>query len=1578
MEDLLLFRVSAVADGVDQGFEQAKRAVNDLGEAYSDLAEVEEDWQKEAKETQALIDKSRQVIETAGQSSTKAAEMQKRASMESAKAKQSELEALLKLSAERLRDAQIVRSDLQAKRDYYASVYKGNKQNAEAYIELKSAQDEVAQATKRLNEAESENAKLKAQYQTATNQVITATRQHASALKELEAEERAAAQAQSDVGNAQVRAQQTAMTLVGAVFALKAIYSTLSGVLDACTAAYTRNESAMTGLQSIANGTGQSMTALKSEINELIADGLMPMESATLGLKNLLSRGFSTKEAVDIMKRLKDSAAFGRQAHLDLGQAVASATEGIKNENSVLVDNAGVTKNVSKMWKDYAASIGKSVQDLSLAEKRQAEYNGIMEETRFQVGDAKKLAGSYSGAQASLTAATERLKVSLGQANAVGIAPFGKGLGTIVSTAAEFTTALNPLVSGVLLAVKAMAAAGVASIAFGGGLKAMLTALTAELVKQIPALSAASGMWSTFWAAVTGPVGIVVGVVAALVGIGLNLAGSLETANEAAARLNDELKELSSSNSGAEALITRFEELSNKQQRTSDETAEMKRISEELVSTYGYRADGVNAEGRQVATNLELMKDQLAIAKELEEAKRTEAKEASAKAYEKAIDQQNKALERQIALKAEIERLEAAKTAKEKGDWGGIDYQGLGLMQDDATGLVNLLEVRLPAAMSKYKDTLNDLSSANNTFAEHIGYMLDDAKTQAGEKAAEIPEAVWGTWQTIMQEMAQQGEDVSGMADNFVSRYFAIDPEATVEQVVPELLSVKDAIMAAASMADEEGAGGSEAISPLVSQLIGDLNSDETLTQLLEQGKALRAKLDEGIATEEEASQFDQIADQLKAKIENVRQKMESAFQQMGLSGEALTSALDTATKGMDQLANYSSASAKEMLQSRAAAEMANSSIAEVGNTVVGISDDFAKMNAEIQNLQGIEAAVAIVREGAEGTDLYAEAVSLLADEYGMAEDAVAGNLDAIDNDVQLKYLAQQASMAAAQASLTFAEAMILSTADAAGNVSADAQKIINSIHSIRDALNEIDGAGLQLDVTDKQAVIKAFKKRGSGAFGGRGRRSGGGGGGGRRSGGGGGRRSSAGSGRASSAASKKNEALERELKLLEQKKKMDQLTTAEEIAGLEAAKRHHAKTAEERQDLDERIYQAKKKLRADDLAYKKAMDQLTTREEINLLNKQMATMKAGTDAHRQLEQQVYNLRKQLRREEYDLAVHYGKLTLEQQAVFLQQEVNQYKKGTKARLDAEKELYDKKLAIRQRDAQAMGSLVENVKTALKNRYDESRRLEEERIQKSISAWQDWADAQTEAIQRQIKALDELSKSEDREEEDRKRRRNIEATRQKLQYENDEYNRRKLQEELMRQEAEYSKWKRKLDREDLKQSLNEQAKAAQDRAQQEQKALSDLLAKNQAYYESLTTEEALNNEVRRRIGKGQEAFLAKLLKEHAPNYNALGISLGEEFVNGFTGHVKNIKNWIDDINRQVFDYQQKLIKVADQAREAYWRSRDKAPGSPPKADAVDAYKKEAPVLHVYFNQPVESPAEVSRELQRLAERLAKDL
>ena len=198
--------------------------------------------------------------------------------------------------------------------------------------------------------------------------------------------------------------------VVGAVFAVGQI---INFGKEASNAARTAAD-AMQGLQSIIEGNGRSFSDAQKFIDEYISDGLIPATNATNAYKNLVSRGYDDKQIQQVLIALKDASAYGRQASYTMGEAVQSATEGLKNENSILVDNAGVTKNVAKMWEEYAASIGTTTNNLTQQQKIQAEVTGILAETRFQAGDAAKVAGTLSGQLQQLSFNFNNLKVAVG------------------------------------------------------------------------------------------------------------------------------------------------------------------------------------------------------------------------------------------------------------------------------------------------------------------------------------------------------------------------------------------------------------------------------------------------------------------------------------------------------------------------------------------------------------------------------------------------------------------------------------------------------------------------------------------------------------------------------------------------------------------------------------------------------------------------------------------------------------------------------------------------------------------------------------------------------------------------------------------------------------------------------------------------------------------------------------------------------------------------------------------------------------------------------------------------------------
>ncbi|MCQ2484753.1 MAG: hypothetical protein MJ168_05405 [Clostridia bacterium] len=213
-----------------------------------------------------------------------------------------------------------------------------------------------------------------------------------------------------------------------------------------CVEVASETQSAWTGLSSILSGQGQSFNQANKFIQSYIKDGLVPLNNAVTAYKNLSARGYSTEQIEKVMTSLKDAAAFGRQASYSYGEAIQSATEGLKNENSTLVDNAGVTKNVAKMWEDYAKSIGTTTNNLTQAQKIQAEVNGIIEESKWQTGDAAKYADTYAGRTARLSASMTTLKTSIGNV----IIPIANMFIPAVQSAIDVTQRFTDILSSTL------------------------------------------------------------------------------------------------------------------------------------------------------------------------------------------------------------------------------------------------------------------------------------------------------------------------------------------------------------------------------------------------------------------------------------------------------------------------------------------------------------------------------------------------------------------------------------------------------------------------------------------------------------------------------------------------------------------------------------------------------------------------------------------------------------------------------------------------------------------------------------------------------------------------------------------------------------------------------------------------------------------------------------------------------------------------------------------------------------------------------------------------------------------------
>jgi len=199
---------------------------------------------------------------------------------------------------------------------------------------------------------------------------------------------------------------------VGVGFSINAIVNFSKASVEAAS----KSESAWTGLGFVLNANNRSLTEAKGFLEDYVSDGLVPLTDAIKAYQNMVMRGYDTAQIEDMLRIMKDSAAFGRQGQYSMGEAIEKATQGLRMENSLLTDSVGIQTNVARMWDEYARSIGTTTNALTLAQKRQAEYNGFMKEGGVFAGAAAKYANTYAGRISQLSTAFYNLRVAVGNA----------------------------------------------------------------------------------------------------------------------------------------------------------------------------------------------------------------------------------------------------------------------------------------------------------------------------------------------------------------------------------------------------------------------------------------------------------------------------------------------------------------------------------------------------------------------------------------------------------------------------------------------------------------------------------------------------------------------------------------------------------------------------------------------------------------------------------------------------------------------------------------------------------------------------------------------------------------------------------------------------------------------------------------------------------------------------------------------------------------------------------------------------------------------------------------------------------
>lgn len=331
---------------------------------------------------------------------------------------------------------------------------------------------------------------------------------------------------------------------------------------------------------------------------------------------------------------------------------------------------------------------------------------------------------------------------------------------------------------------------------------------------------------------------------------------------------------------------------------------------------------------------------------------------------------------------------------------------------------------------------------------------------------------------------------------------------------------------------------------------------------------------------------------------------------------------------------------------------------------------------------------------------------------------------------------------------------------------------------------------------------------------------------------------------------------------------------------------------------------------------------------------------------------------------------HMNEITFEEELAQLEALRQKHQLNAEEIMDWEEKVYDLQQEIRERDAESLDQLSDSVIDALENRYQAMLDVELDRLEASREAWQTWRDDSVRAVEDQIAALDRLAAAQDREKQDAEELRKIEKLRQQIAYEQDDYNRAKLQQQLNQALKSREERLARLELEDQKEALRAQIEEIEQAADSQLSALDREQEAIEAAYEERMREAALRAEAEKLIlGQSQDELLS-LLEQYAPDYDALGQTLGEKLLDGFARGTGDVAAWFEDFHARLAEAQAQMAALAQSAADTFYQEREAAQTQAAAPVTVNQT--------VEFNQPVETPSQVARRMEEVNEALARML
>ena len=279
-------------------------------------------------------------------------------------------------------------------------------------------------------------------------------------------------------------------------------------------------------------------------------DNLTILQGATRGL-SLIGKDAFNNFGQDFVKMAELSKKAARATGQDVDFMFNSLILGISRESKLILDNLGISIDITKAKADYADQLGKTSEELTMSEQKHAVLNATLGQLESTYGAVAISAGGFQGAFQQLGTVITNAQLQIGKELEPSLAELTKSLTelakdiipqvvAVVKDVIKWWTSLDKETQKNIITFIALAATlGPVLIVIGsfisaiGGIVGAVITLISFIGKLGFIFQALGVIWGviqvaavavgTFIAGITAPVWIAIGAITALIAIGVLL-----------------------------------------------------------------------------------------------------------------------------------------------------------------------------------------------------------------------------------------------------------------------------------------------------------------------------------------------------------------------------------------------------------------------------------------------------------------------------------------------------------------------------------------------------------------------------------------------------------------------------------------------------------------------------------------------------------------------------------------------------------------------------------------------------------------------------------------------------------------------------------------------------------------------------------------------------------------------------------------------------------------------------------------------------------------------------------------------